>query len=328
MTSKITIINFCDYLRTCSNAKYKGNNDKKMIDKIIRNVRKLADSTNLLVKEGECWLPADVEDEFFLTLLGEFDNETKILRYVSLSALNRLIVSNTQSMLSVVSMNDRSEVDYTEDYFKNILKENPTKSLTIDAPIDTFILSCAKGDSDDLTMWRLYGEDTKGACLIYTIDKEIINNGDFHLAPILYAGKDGIHKELRLIYDMMTRGVKVSPKKTKYKFIFNRWNLWKHFFKPYDYSVEKEVRLLYKPSKGSTEKKWILSNLNIFTPLIEFSCYRDEDKKEKLPLKIEKIILGPNFPERDINKAILTKFMKNMDSSIVIEESTIRNYRQ
>lgn len=326
MTSKITIQDFCDYLTTCSNVTYKSQKNKKTISQIKKAIH-LTNVIDLDNNESECWLPSNIEDVFFLNLLGNINPQTRLLRYISLSALNRLITSNTQSMLSVVSMNDRSEIDYTEDYFKRVLKGNSSYWQTIEDPLNTYILSCMESEHDELTMWRLYGDDTKGACLVYSIDSDLTNNSEYVLAPLSYADKNYKHRELNLIYDMMTRGIKNNKKGIRIKFVLRRWNIWKHFFKPYDYHVEKEVRLLYRHNRTTEGKKWILSNLDIFTPLIEFSGYKNEENKKRLPLKIEKILLGPNFPETSLNKDILTKLMEEWQSSIIIEQSTIDNYR-
>lgn len=325
MTSMITIQDFCDYLTTCSNVTYKSQKNKKTINQIKKAIY-LTNVKDLDNNESEFWLPSDIEDVFFQNLLGNIKPQTRLLRYISLSALNRLITSNTQSMLSVVSMNDRSEIDYTEEYFKRVHKGNSSYWQTIEEPLNTYILSCMENEHDELTMWRLYGDDTKGACLVYSIDPNLINNTEYNLAPLSYADKDHKHRELNLVYDMMTRGIKIN-KGIKIKFVFKRWNIWKHFFKPYDYHIENEVRLLYRHNKATKGKKWILSNLNIFTPLIEFSSYKNEDDKERLPLQIQKIILGPNFPESSLNKEILTRLMKENLSPIGVEQSTIDNYR-
>ena len=230
-------------------------------------------------------------------------------------------------MLSVVSMNDRSEINYADSYFENIIKVHAPINRRVKETIDVYILSCIEGEKDDLTMWRLYGEDSRGACIVYSIDMDLINNSEFILAPISYADKNQKHRELDLVYDMMTRDFKKSQEKAKLKFVFKRWDIWKHFFKPYDYHDEKEVRLLYKCNRETNDKKWILSNLNIFTPLVEFAGYNNEEKKGRLPLKIEKILLGPNSPERSLNIDILMKLMKEYQIPISIEQSTIDNYR-
>lgn len=322
---------FVDFLNICCNAKFKSNDNKRKIQKFIDSVYS-KNNINILANEYECWLPSEFEDDFFRNLLGTVDSQSKLLRYISLSALNRLVLSNTQSMLSVVSMNDRSEVDYTESYFKNKFNKDKDQDECIEDTIDVYILSCIEGEKDELTMWRLYGEDSRGACIGYSIDTNLINNLDFILAPISYADKNHKHRELDLVYYMMTRGIIInnSNSKTKVKFVFKRWNIWKHFFKPYDYHDEHEVRLLYRNQNKPNKKKWILSSLNIFTPLIEFVGYIDEEGTnniKKLPLKIDKIKLGPNYPEKKLNKEILLSLMKESNSSITIAQSTIDSYR-
>ena len=80
-------------------------------------------------------------------------------------------------------------------------------------------------------------------------------------------------------------------------FRFTHFDYWKHFFKPYDYEVEKEVRLLYESIDSNPPEKidWIKgSEFSILIPLALF-------KEVQFPLDIEEIKIGPNMMSRETN---------------------------
>lgn len=159
----------------------------------------------------------------------------------------------------------------------------------------------------------MYGNDAKGTCLIYNIDKDLLDD-NFFIAPISYANEDKVHPYIELIKKLIEKGI-----------CFNQLNIWKHFFKPVEYKDEKEIRLLYF-CDDENKFKWILSSDEIFCPIIEFSI---ENGNNKYPLIIEEIILGPKCPENKINKQQLQQYCSynRIPQKINITLSEIDNYR-
>ena len=104
---------------------------------------------------------------------------------------------------------------------------------------------------DDLTMWRLYGNDANGVCLCYQVDKDKMDG--FILAPICYANSNGNHPELDVIQKIMNTFV------SNRRIILKRFSVWQHFFKPYEYSVEHEVRLLFQNECQNQENNGVTS---------------------------------------------------------------------
>ena len=89
-------------------------------------------------------------------------------------------------------------------------------------------------------------------------------------------------------------------------------NSWLHFFKPSEYAVEEEVRLLYEMNDGSlldtTNGKWIYNTSNgIISPIVRFPITKADCR---FPLVLERIVLGPNLKERTINKEQLQLMIK------------------
>lgn len=251
------------------------------------------------------------ERKFFTSLLGKV--EQSVCRYTTVTSIYRTLNDKRQSMCSIICMNDRSEIEYASKKIGHDTAEMPKCAN------NCYILSCCDiNKKDNLTMWRLYADDGKGVNIEYDIDQEILfkENSPFIMAPISYAAEDGIDKNLQLIKDLLETNIDGA------KFILNEWEIWQHFFKPYDYQDEKEIRLLFwkecaskdiddRPedidcnddsdtNKSGFERKWILeSNYGIIAPIVTLDISKGSFK---FPLKIKSIIIGPKNKEKDINR--------------------------
>jgi hypothetical protein len=254
---------------------------------------------NTLVYDEEkatMWLKTEAEDEFFKILLGQEDNKNEIkhvCRYTSLKSLFYIMKESNQVMCSITCMNDKGETSYADKYVG--YGAFARSSSTIKEDNDCFILSCCKeSKKDDLTMWRLYGNDGGGVCLGYKVNMSIIDNKEFFFAPVSYGIEKNNHPELnfiRLIKHWEERG---------WSFVFKRWYIWKHFFKSYLFKDEKEVRLLYIWTKENEEKpEWIMdSTNNIVSRICKFPF-----NNNRFPLTLDKAIIGPKCPEQESNVA-------------------------
>ena len=92
------------------------------------------------------------------------------------------------------------------------------------------------------------------------------------------------------------------------RIILKRFSVWQHFFKPYEYSVEHEVRLLFQNECQNQEnndygsnhrppfrRKWIHdSSYNIIAPIVTFDI---TSANNAFPLVLDKVILGPKLKE-------------------------------
>ena len=81
------------------------------------------------------------------------------------------------------------------------------------------------------------------------------------------------------------------------KLDLRRLSVWSHFFKPFEYRDEQEVRLLFFQDKN--DSKWIYeTHFGIVTPIMTFPI---EENNNQFPLILDKITLGPITKEADIN---------------------------
>ena len=235
------------------------------------------------------------ETDFFMSLLSRVE-KNEIWRYTSKNSLFLLLRDHHQNMLSLNCMNDISEIDYTDKY---IDKKSSFLRNGINEANKVFILSCCDEEkSDDLMMWRLYAQDGEGVSLCYRIDPSKIDFQYFYLAYICY-GKLGFHPELDLLKEMMkTRFWDINL-----HFRFRKWIVWKHFFKPYEFNYEKEIRLIYLEHVDSRAEKtmWIEDNKSgIVTPMKLFCM--EQNHELYFPLLFNKVLIGPKSKEAEINR--------------------------
>ena len=259
------------------------------------------------------------EDAFFTHLLNG-RVPTKLCRFTTRHSLFQLFKDGKQNMCSIVCMNDKSEETYADK--KVGLGESGSQENN-----NCFILSLVPQEkSDDLTMWRLYGDDAKGVCLNYEIKEKKRGRrlpGDFYISSISYGESETSHPELDFLLGVMLINL------NHWQFHFNRWHIWKHFFKSFRFKDEKEVRLLYlSDGKKNEEKQWIensesgiVSKMLLF-PMLPINTF---------PLTLTNVIVGPKAPEpRKIAEQfsfIVSQEWSSYPTPVLIRQSDIKEYR-
>lgn len=299
-----------------------GNKGKKVEARIKSFCTKYS-NTEVFVP-STCRLKEDIEQEFFMALFGKMgvNSDIHLYRYMPFNSLVRTLDEGKVSMCSIVSMNDKTERDYFQKYIKNYKAYNSY----IDAINDNLKLSnkdnlqyyitslMPKVNKDDLDMWRIYGDDARGVMLEYEIPKKGIPE-PFLLAHISYAGKKRRNGVIKLIFELMSHSFSNGQ-----HILFNHLDAWQHMFKPYEYHKENKIRLLFV---SSTVDKWVKNDdFGILMPLKLFEI------EKEYPLKLNSIMLGPKFSEKDTNKDMLNSMLKSKGiKGVSIEESLIYSYR-
>ena len=299
---------------------------KKEVEQFITQIKK-CDVTN---EPNSFYLNEEKEDLLFRKLLGEYKKDD-LCRFTTMNSIFRTCNEKAQSMCCIICMNDKSETDYATQKL-NLTIQNDSEEIN-----GCYIMSCCDIESkNNFTMWRLYADDAKGVCIEYK--KEDLSQ-NFFLAPICYArNEQQEHPELEFIKKLQEE--KINGKSLK----FNRLFIWKHFFKPFEYRDEKEIRLLFnkkciasepkdfgKDENPSFQRKWIYeSEFGIISPIVTFSV---EKNNNQFPLLLNKITLGPKAKEVNVNINQLTylievKGIKHINTSNnFITESNIKHYR-
>lgn len=277
------------------------------------------------ITTSEMRFTREKEDEVFRAILGHYQGGY-VYRYMSAESLFRILSSEKASMCSIAAMNDKTETSYVDDYCKfpsntNMYPNEIEKSQQSLLVNMSYISSCVGEElCDDLTMWRLYGDNGRGVCLKFRVDLK--GSEDFYLAPVSYAWEDGLHPELSFMSGLAETKIKGT------KFVLHRFTIWKHFFKPYEYRIENEIRL-FTLFTDTEKMKWVTNSDGIYFPIVEFSMKKDACE---YPLVLENIILGPNFPHKETNKKQIKFRLNNSEldcaySYKAVIDSDIRSYR-
>ncbi len=277
--------------------------------------------------DTNCWLHRNYENMLMCCILGSVELHDRIFRYTGSDTLRYILGDCTHAMCSLVTMNDTSEVDYANTYIKKSSGEYNNSDQTKEAT-NTFVVSfCDKEIEDDLTLWRLYGDNARGVSIEYEYEEELDLN-IFQLARVSYAEKNGNHPKLDFIRELMHLEFE------EFKFSLKNWVVWQHFFKPCDYRIEQEIRLLlfYDELIGVPRGKcheWITTADGITAPILKLGLRKDINSIH-FPLKIVGAKFGCNFPEKEINKStftVLSEVNKEMYKDFRVSFSKINNYR-
>lgn len=273
-------------------------------------------------ESGTICFSENTEDELFRLLLPQ-KSPLSLCRYTTLNSLFLTLKDKSHCLCSLTCMNDKGEISYADKYIhygiyaysQQIIEDNN----------NCFILSCCESDKmDDLTMWRLYGDQGRGVCIEYDSIPEKADNKQFFMAPVSYGESKDKHLELDFIKKIN------NWVKDGWRFKLNRWHIWKHFFKSYLFKDEHEYRVLYIPSdNNSAGLRWIMDSTNSIVSRIALFNVADE----AFPLKIKSVLVGPKCPEQESNVDQLT-FMNRVQGVItsqgfrkVVRSSDITDYR-
>lgn len=228
----------------------------------------------------------------------------EMCKYTSINSVIGMLDNNTIRMSGLAGMNDTTEINYLDEYCKTGNANNPREYNKV------YILSL-NPDPDDLTMWRLYSGDAKGVNIGFQVCGNVTPSiyNPFIMHKMTYAERHGYHSKLEIIKLLISNG-----------FEFMDIDRWKHFFKPYEYRVERETRLLYINSNVQHIKWTNLPKEQIINPYLDFDI-------KTFPLQPTKISLGPKYPERKINVKQLQTYIRQKGYNFKVIESKIDNYR-
>ncbi|MCQ2076936.1 MAG: hypothetical protein MJZ20_07905 [Bacteroidaceae bacterium] len=247
-------------------------------------------------------------------------NQGTITRYTTLDTLFATIDNDSYRMFAYEGMNDKEDCDYLwKKLYEDAQKDQflPKESKTV------YLMSCVDIEDEDLTMWRLYAEDTRGIRMKFKITDKANQEG-FYLREVSY-GEEMINK----LKTIVKYGHEGNP-----TFVFNYWSLWAAFFKNGLFEDEEEIRLVYLPHipnekirKKDNTKEWVLTDTNrILNQYVDFKI-----DNNPFPLELQEVLLGCACPEKDLNVA---QFQKMINKSVgfnplhvMVKSSMITTYR-
>lgn len=234
-----------------------------------------------------------------------------VAKYTSLETAVKILNSGKMRMMSVTAMNDKKEIGHL---FSEINKkeseylENKTK---IQLARHRYITSFTN-KIDDLTMWRLYGDDGNGVCLVFSEPYECR-----YFLPVEYLrSKSGLFKKVNCIYEELLRN--------GYKFTFKSLEIiWQYFFKPIGFSTEQELR--YLNIDNTAPDGYSIASNGVISGYKDLSLNSDVGQ---FPASLQGIILGPNMKNSEVNKFQLESLAEEKGIPLVfgIEYSSIDYY--
>jgi hypothetical protein len=244
-------------------------------DKVVKSISKSKDSYETLL------LNVLIED------LEAKDGKIKLFRYSTLEAIFSTLKYFTYRLNGIQGMNDQKEGLFLfEKLFENDQDFN-------DRINDIFISSCST-KYDNLTMWRLYGDNSKGASITLELNEDY-KSKPFYIKRLYYRNFDRIKSKIQLLNAQINE--------LGYNLDSRMFSLFPFFIKSNHYDIEAEVRILYDKSlngdNSTTSCEWGISEpYKIIRPYVDIKIFKGNSKEynEILPFKIKEIILGPNCP--------------------------------
>lgn len=252
--------------------------------------------------------------------LGVFEGN-QVCRFSSLDSLFSSLKYGTFRMNGLPGMNDKDEGLFAWNMINNPQKMSTDTGKERKKLINNvFIISYSDiTKRDDLSMWRLYGDDSRGVCCVYSVQKDMIKDR-FFLQKINYILPP--QKGEKLEDDLLAKLKEFADRQSDKKNLDFSPIIF--FYKHKDYELENEVRLLvdnktisaYKTDPFKTE--WLLTSSNsIPNPYIDI-------EKVAFPLKLEEIILGPNMNDVDTIQVQLRTMLKQkgVEAEVILSGKT------
>lgn len=310
-------ININEYLRYDNNQCF--NNLDELFDKYlpIRNEEKVESIESEFKKIGleledvkfntydnRYWLYFDLSK--FIKDKEEGEKPSYLCKYVSLGTYMNMLKNRTFRINSITSMNDTSESFFLGEFLCNVYQSKEERYKETIKNHNTFITSLSKL-YDSALMWRLYGDNGKGVCLVFDVKSAEVK-------PILYIGrKVPRYQQLRTaIQNLNKKGINI--------FIHDIESQ-RFYVKSDQFDYEEEYRLLYSSDDISYTQ---------YEGLISY--YKDLKIDEKgfiprLGIRIEEIIVGANMPQREVNYPLLVNLTYNTFGVSVINWSEVDKLR-
>lgn len=233
--------------------------------------------------------------------LEEKDGKIRLHRYSTLDAIFSTIRYFTYRLNGIQGMNDQKEGLFL---FEKLFENDNGFNERIN---DIFISSCST-KYDNLTMWRLYGDNSKGASITIELNDDY-KSKPFYIKRLFYRSFDRIKSKIQLLNAQINElGYTLDSK---------MFSLFPFFIKSYHYNIEDEVRILYDKSlngdMSTTKCEWGISEpYKIIRPYVDIDIFKDGRKEynEILPFTIKEIILGPNCPFSKRNIEQIKHYLK------------------
>lgn len=258
-------------------------------------------------------------EEFIFKELFKNKQTLEFYHYTSLETIFYILKSGKVHLSSLIGLNDKSEVNYINEYMEKGW-ENKFHPITLTYHNSRFII-CFSKKRDNLTQWRLYGNEGKGVMLKFNVVNNFSSGNNIYLNDINYNLKN---------FDIIKEYRKLFREKFKISFNLEIIDYWKFFYKKEDYSDEAETRLIVNtPHQFTKHIDFKINRYGIITPYIELDCI---NKTSSSIINLTEIMIGPCVKESEINAFQIGQLVKRLYTNelgleIPILTSAIDHYR-
>ena len=300
-------------------------NDTLIIAEIFNNIfAKKIDLSEIVynwVKGCYCFKPT-TEDLLYNGCSEILANSQTYCKYTSFDTLKAIIESGNMRLNSIIGMNDPTESEKLKNDGSNFQEPNTCEDDILKESNYYYITSFSSQEKeDDLTMWRFYGDNGAGVCLVFTP----LENATEKIYSINYVDFDS--PLFNNINTFMSRLIE-----NKIKFSIESFVQKSLLMKPKDYESESEKRLCIASLEPSG---FAIYDNNILTPFLTLKLPNHENDyqtnpKDFFPLKLVRIILGPEMKNKEINRRQVEFMLTQQPNlpSIKVEVSRITCYRR
>ena len=274
------------------------------------------DTDTLIIENNSIYLSEQQEEK----IKEHFDikaNVCKVCRYMPLEKAVEFLTKKELRMNGIVGMKDSSEINFLEKY----LYED-VSSITSDNNIENankIFISCftSENKKDDLNMWRLYGDNACGVCLVFDVIHQTTEK--FVIRRVQYLDENKREEK----FGKLKKLLKQVKSMTNFTLTFQKFHEWSHFYKPNIYEIEDEIRL-FTFNNDLKREMFLAKPLNIINYFIKPTL----EEKGGIILKLSEIIIGPNCPEKEINLEQIRLYVNSDNNDkIKVRQSNISVYR-
>ena len=200
--------------------------------------------------------------------LEEKNGKIRLSRYSTLDAIFSTIKYFTYRFNGIQGMNDQKEGLFL---FEDLFDVNSDFNKRIN---DIFISSCST-KYDNLTMWRLYGDNSKGASITIELNDDY-KEKPFYIKRLYYKNIDRIKSKIQFLNAQINE--------LDYELDSKMFSLFPFFIKSYHYDIEAEVRILYDKSLNGninlTKCEWGISEpYKIIRPYVDINIFGNNNQR-------------------------------------------------
>lgn len=280
-----------------------------------------------------------VKSNIFNDSIYQFKDELTFIHYTSIDKLLSILNEGKIRLYDLNNMTDPTELHYGFNELNQTINFERIKILKSHLFSFSFCRYQETKTSEDFDLWRLYGSDGNGVGIVFTIEKENLNNWfHFLLSDIQYGPE-----KLDIFKDFTKRDRDFKKKHNELIQLFQTDELLIQLaalHKNDIYKTEKEVRLVYKDLRiNSYEVDFkrvqdIYESMNSYGDAVNYICLDifskklTENIKKSYESKNDKLIEEANFlnintPKIKIKKIVTGYRIK--DKKLINLQNTINS---